>query len=148
MAVFANFNSEIKLEHFFLILILKNNKKSLKFALRKHEFILLTSISCVYRYLTDIDAAYPLIFCGVSGSGKTVALASVVQQCHAWNQNAAVVARFANASVYSSTLEQTLHSLAVQLDLVDSGKSTWFKHVSFFYINQTNQYTLNKYIYK
>lgn len=97
-----------------------------------------TSRSC--RYLMDGDAAYPLVLYGPSGSGKTTALSALVQYCHSWNQNAAVVARFANASVYSSSLEQTLNSLTVQLDLVDSGKSNWFKHVRgfLFFIFLTN----------
>jgi len=83
------------------------------------------------RYLTDGDAAYPLILYGPSGSGKTTVMAAIAKQCHLWNQDAAVVVRFANASAYSLSLEQTLNSLVVQLNLVDNGKCTWYKHVSF-----------------
>jgi len=79
----------------------------------------------------DADAGYPLILYGPSGSGKTTVMASIAKHCHLWNQDAAVVVRFANASAYSSSLEQTLNSLIVQLNFVDSGKCTWFKHVSF-----------------
>ncbi|KAL4089774.1 hypothetical protein QTP88_024745 [Uroleucon formosanum] len=80
------------------------------------------------KYLTDADAGYPLILYGPSGSGKTTAMAAITKHCHLWNQNSAVVVRFANASAYSSSLEQTLNSLVVQLNLLDSGKSIWFKH--------------------
>lgn len=78
----------------------------------------------------DKDARYPLILHGPSGSGKTTVMAAITKHCHLWNQDAAVVVRFANASAYSSSLEQTLNSLVVQLNLLDSGKSIWFKHVS------------------
>lgn len=84
-----------------------------------------------YRYLTNTDLAYPLVLCGPSGSGKTTVMAAIAKHCHLWNQDVAVVVRFANASANSWSLEQTLNSIVVQLDLVDSGKSTWFKHVSF-----------------
>ncbi|XP_026807773.1 uncharacterized protein LOC113550245 [Rhopalosiphum maidis] len=80
------------------------------------------------KYLTDADAAYPLILYGPSGSGKTTVIAAIAKQCHLWNQDAAVVVRFANASAYSLSLEQTLNSLVVQLNLVDNGKCTWYKH--------------------
>lgn len=58
-------------------------------------------------------------------------MAAIAKHYHLWNQDAAVLVRFADASTYSSSLEQTLNSLTVHLDLVNSGKSTWFKHVSF-----------------
>ncbi|XP_022165189.1 uncharacterized protein LOC111030132 isoform X2 [Myzus persicae] len=80
------------------------------------------------KYLTDADAGYPLILYGPSGSGKTTVMASIAKHCHVWNQDAAVVMRFANASAHSSSLGQTLNSLVVQLNLIDSGKCTWFKH--------------------
>lgn len=79
----------------------------------------------------DADAGYPLILYGPSGSGKTTVMAAITKHCHLWNQDSALVVRFANASAYSSSLEQTLHSLVVQLNLLDSGKCIWFKHVSF-----------------
>ncbi|KAL5233574.1 hypothetical protein ACI65C_000984 [Semiaphis heraclei] len=88
------------------------------------------------KYLTDPNAAYPLILFGPSGSGKTTVMASIAKHCHLWNQDAAVVVRFANASAYSSSLEQTLNSLVVQLNLVDSGKCTWFKHDVQLYTEQ------------
>lgn len=81
--------------------------------------------------MTNADATYPLVLYGPPGSGKTTVMAAVAKQSHLWNHDAAVVARYANASAYSWSLEQTLNSVVVQLDLVDSGKSTWFKHVSF-----------------
>lgn len=81
----------------------------------------------------NVDAAYPLVLYGPPGSGKTTVIAALAKHCHVWNQDAAVVVRFANASAYSSSLEQTLNSLVVQLNLLDSGKSTWFKHVSVVY---------------
>lgn len=84
-----------------------------------------------HRYLTNLDSGYPLILYGPPGSGKTTVMAAVAKQYHQWNQDAAVVARFANASACSSSLEQTLNSLVAQLDLLDSGKSTWFKHVRY-----------------
>ncbi|XP_025199078.1 uncharacterized protein LOC112597310 [Melanaphis sacchari] len=80
------------------------------------------------KYLTNADAAYPLILYGPSGSGKTTVMAAIAKQCYLWNKNAVVMVRFANASANSSSLEQTLHSLVVQLNLVDSGKCTWYKH--------------------
>ncbi|XP_060873528.1 NACHT domain- and WD repeat-containing protein 1 isoform X2 [Metopolophium dirhodum] len=80
------------------------------------------------KYLMDADAGYPLILYGPSGSGKTTVMAAITKHCHLWNQDSAVVVRFANASAYSSSLEQALHSLVVQLNLLDSGKCIWFKH--------------------
>lgn len=63
----------------------------------------------------------------------------------------AVVVRFANASANSWSLEQTLNSMVVQLDLVDTGKSTWFKHVRFVFYYFINFlllfYFLSLYIY-
>lgn len=81
--------------------------------------------------MTNADATYPLMLYGPPGSGKTTVMATVAKHCHLWNQDTVMVARFANASAYSCSLEQTLNSAVAQLDLVDSGKSTWFKHVSF-----------------
>lgn len=75
-----------------------------------------------------------MVLVGPPGSGKTTVMATVVKHCHQWNHDAAVIVRFADASAYSSSLEQTLNSLAVQLDLVESGKSTWIKHVSLYFV--------------
>lgn len=78
-------------------------------------------------------------------------MAAVAQHCHSWNKDMAVVVRFANASANSWSLEQTLNSMVVQLDLVDTGKSTWFKHVRFVFYYFINFlllfYFLSLYIY-
>lgn len=90
-------------------------------------------ICVIRRYLMNVNAGYPLVLYGPPGSGKTTVIAAVAKHSHLWNQDAAVVVRFASASAYSSSLEQTLNSLVVQLNLLDSGKCSWFKHVSIVY---------------
>ncbi|XP_050443594.1 uncharacterized protein LOC126847425 [Adelges cooleyi] len=85
------------------------------------------------KYLTSSKTVYPLVVYGPPGCGKTTILSFVAQHSHIWNQNAATVVRYVNASVRSSTLEQTLSSVAMQLNFLNSGKSTWFKHDVYLY---------------
>ncbi|XP_050524997.1 uncharacterized protein LOC126896349 isoform X2 [Daktulosphaira vitifoliae] len=81
------------------------------------------------KYVTaDAEVLQPLIVYGPPGSGKTTLLSILVQYCHHWNQNAAVLMRFANISYGSSTLEHILNSIVMQLNHLDTGKSTWFTH--------------------
>ncbi|KAF0768010.1 Leucine-rich repeat and WD repeat-containing, partial [Aphis craccivora] len=80
------------------------------------------------KYFQDADATYPLILYGPSGSGKTTTMATIPKLCFQRYNETAIVVRFANASANSSSLEQILNSIVVQLNLLDSGKCTWYKH--------------------